>query len=60
MQTGVDLTNGGDTKSWSKDELSHGTHCAGVIGAAPGPVQPGGAHGGAEPGSLARAERDRG
>src|SRR6202012_3002021 len=27
---------------------------------APGPVQPGGAHGGAEPGSLARAERDRG
>jgi subtilisin family serine protease len=34
VQTGVDLTKDGDTKSWTNDELSHGTHCAGVIGAA--------------------------
>jgi subtilisin family serine protease len=39
VQTGVDFTNRGDTKSWTSDELSHGTHCAGVIGAAPGTVQ---------------------
>lgn len=31
IQSGLDLTNGNDTKSWSKDVIGHGTHCAGVI-----------------------------
>jgi subtilisin len=39
VQTGVDLTNNNDARSWTNDELSHGTHCAGVIGAASGTVQ---------------------
>ncbi|MFZ4410964.1 MAG: S8 family serine peptidase [Paracraurococcus sp.] len=28
---GVDLTNPDDPKGWTKDEISHGTHCAGII-----------------------------
>jgi subtilisin len=39
VQSGVDITNGGDKNSWINDQFSHGTHCAGVIGAASGAVQ---------------------
>lgn len=28
---GVDLTNPDDPKGWMQDEISHGTHCAGII-----------------------------
>jgi subtilisin len=28
---GIDFTNNGDKSSWTKDTISHGTHCAGII-----------------------------
>ena len=28
---GIDLTNNRDNASWTKDTMSHGTHCAGII-----------------------------
>jgi subtilisin len=31
---GMDLTNNRDGASWTKDTMSHGTHCAGIITAA--------------------------
>jgi subtilisin len=31
---GKDFTNGGTDTSWTDDTISHGTHCAGIIGAA--------------------------
>lgn len=31
IKHGMDLTNGGDTSSWTRDQIAHGTHCAGVI-----------------------------
>ena len=31
VKNGMDLTNGGDTSSWTRDQIAHGTHCAGVI-----------------------------
>lgn len=38
VTNGVDLTNAGDTSTWIRDEISHGTHCTGVIaGIAAGP-----------------------
>jgi len=36
VRQGLDFTNGRDPASWIRDEMSHGTHCAGVIGAASG------------------------
>lgn len=38
VRQGMDLTTeDGDTNGWTRDQISHGTHCAGIIGAAPGP-----------------------
>ncbi len=31
IQTGMDMTNGQDGKTWAQDVVGHGTHCAGVI-----------------------------
>ncbi len=31
LQTGRDMTNNQDEKTWSKDLVGHGTHCAGII-----------------------------
>jgi subtilisin len=31
IREGVDLTNANDANGWTLDEISHGTHCAGVI-----------------------------
>jgi subtilisin len=39
VQNGVDCTNNNDAGSWVNDQVSHGTHCAGVIGAASSNVQ---------------------
>ena len=39
VRNGVDFTNGGDQTSWTQDEISHGTHCAGIIGASSAAVQ---------------------
>jgi subtilisin len=31
VKNGMDFTNNRDAQSWTKDVMSHGTHCAGVI-----------------------------
>jgi subtilisin len=31
IRQGVDLTNPDDPAGWTRDEISHGTHCAGII-----------------------------
>ena len=33
LANGIDLTNNADRKSWQKDVVGHGSHCAGTIGA---------------------------
>ena len=33
IKKGADFTNDGDPKSWAKDIIGHGSHCAGVIAA---------------------------
>lgn len=33
---GTDVTDGGKSVGWTLDPFSHGTHCAGIIGARPG------------------------
>jgi subtilisin family serine protease len=35
ITSGVDLTDGGQSLGWTLDQLGHGTHAAGVIGARP-------------------------
>jgi len=38
VRQGVDLTTeGGNSDTWTQDTISHGTHCAGIIGAGSGP-----------------------
>ncbi|GAA0569581.1 hypothetical protein GCM10009416_05040 [Craurococcus roseus] len=31
IKNGIDLTNQGNTSTWARDQIAHGTHCAGVI-----------------------------
>lgn len=33
IANGIDLTNNADKKTWQKDVVGHGSHCAGTIGA---------------------------
>ncbi|HXU69910.1 MAG TPA: S8 family serine peptidase [Polyangia bacterium] len=33
ITTGIDLTNNADRKTWAKDVVGHGSHCAGTIAA---------------------------
>ncbi|MER9567478.1 S8 family serine peptidase [Mesorhizobium sp. M0571] len=39
VENGFDFTEGSSGNSWANDTMSHGTHCAGVIGAASNKVQ---------------------